>query len=85
MEKVISPCFCKVYTCSGNKATERAFCKIQFENGRLSITGVIGPMPSGTAVAVLVSALMKSAKAAPAINGRGKCSTSSAPSGTSGI
>lgn len=47
MEKVISPCFCKVYTCSGNKATERAFCKIQFENGRLSITGVIGPLPSG--------------------------------------
>ncbi len=37
------------------------------------------------AVAVLVSALMQSAKATPAINGRGKCSTSSAPSGTSGI
>lgn len=47
MKKVISPCFCKVYTSSGNKATERAFCKIQFENGRLSITGVIGPLPSG--------------------------------------
>ena len=25
MEKVISPCFCKVYTCSGNKATERRY------------------------------------------------------------
>ena len=47
MKKVVSPCFCKVYTRSGNEATARAFCKIQFENGRLSITGVIGPMPSG--------------------------------------
>lgn len=36
-------------------------------------------------VAAPASALMKSAKAAPAMNGRGKCSTSSAPSGTSGI
>jgi hypothetical protein len=47
MKKIISPCLCKVYTRSGNKATARAFYKIQFENGRLSITGVIGPMPSG--------------------------------------
>lgn len=47
MKKVVSPCFCKVYTRRGNEATARAFCKIQFENGRLSITGVIGPMPSG--------------------------------------
>lgn len=47
MKKIVSPCLCKVYTRSGNKATARAFCKIQFENGRLSITGVIGPMPSG--------------------------------------
>lgn len=46
MKKVVSPCFCKVYTRSGNEATARAFCEIQFENGRLSITGVIGPMPS---------------------------------------
>ena len=36
-------------------------------------------------VAAPVSALMKSAKAAPAMNGRRKCSTSSAPSVTSGI
>ena len=43
MKKIISPCLCKVYTSSGNEATARAFCKIQFENGRLSITGVIGP------------------------------------------
>ena len=47
MKKVVSPCFCKVYTRSGNEATARAFCKIQFENGRLSITGVIGPLRSG--------------------------------------
>ena len=43
------------------------------------------PCRAATAVAALVSALMKSAKAAPAMNGRRKCSTSSAPSGTSGI
>ena len=47
MKKVVNPCFCKVYTRSSNEATARAFCEIQFENGRLSITGVIGPMPSG--------------------------------------
>lgn len=47
MKKVVSPCFCKVYTLSGNEATARAFCEIQFENGRLSITGVIGPLRSG--------------------------------------
>mgnify|MGYP000163545107 FL=1 len=47
MKKVISPCVCKVYTRSGNEAAARAFCEIQFEDGRLSITGVIGPMPSG--------------------------------------
>ena len=47
MKKVVSPCFCKVYTRSSNGATARAFCEIQFENGRLSITGVIGPMPNG--------------------------------------
>ena len=47
MKKVISPCVCKVYTLSGNEAAARAFCEIQFEDGRLSITGVIGPMPSG--------------------------------------
>ncbi len=85
MKKIISPCLCKVYTSSGNEATARAFCKIQFENGRLSITGVIGLCAAVATVAPLASALMKSAKAAPAMNGRGKCSTSSAPSGTSGI
>lgn len=47
MKKVVSPCFCKVHTRSGNEATARAFCEIQFENGRLSITGVIGPLRSG--------------------------------------
>ena len=44
MKKVVSPCFCKVYTRSGNEATAQASCEIQFENGRLSITCVIGPM-----------------------------------------
>ena len=47
MKKVISPCVCKAYTLSGNEAAARAFCEIQFEDGRLSITGVIGLMPSG--------------------------------------
>lgn len=38
MKKVVNPCICKVY---GGSA--RAFCKIEFENGRLSISGVVGP------------------------------------------
>lgn len=47
MKKVVSPCFCKVYTRSGNEDVTRAFCEIEFDDTRLSITGVIGPMPSG--------------------------------------
>ena len=47
MKKVISPCICKVYTRRGNEDVTRAFCKIEFDGTRLSITGVIGPMPSG--------------------------------------
>lgn len=85
MKKVISPCICKVYTRRGNEDVTRAFCKIEFDGTRLSITGVIGPCRAATAVAVLVSALMQSAKVALAMNGRRKCSTSSAPSGMSGI
>lgn len=34
MKKVVSPCLCTVYTRSGNEATARAFCEIQFENGK---------------------------------------------------
>ena len=47
MKKVISPCVCKVYTRRGNEDVARAFCEIRFDDGKLSIVGVIGPMPSG--------------------------------------
>ena len=47
MKKVISPCFCKVYSRRGNEDVARAFCKIEFDDNRLSITGVIGPLRSG--------------------------------------
>lgn len=44
MKKVISPCLCEV----GGAVKARAFCKIEFSaDGRLSISGVIGPMRSG--------------------------------------
>lgn len=85
MKKVVSPCFCKVYTRSGNEATARAFCKIQFENGRLSITGVIGPLRSGGHCGSAGQCVDEIREGCPAMNGREKCSTSSAPSGMSGI
>ena len=85
MKKVVSPCFCKVYTRSGNEATARAFCEIQFENGRLSITGVIGPMPSGDCRGGAGQCVDAIREGRPAMSGLRKCSTSSAPSGMSGI
>lgn len=44
MKKVINPCMCEVY---GGKA--RGFVKIEYENDRLSLCGVIGPMRNGNA------------------------------------
>lgn len=44
MKKVINPCLCDV----GGAVLSRAFCKIEFSaDGRLSISGVIGPMRNG--------------------------------------
>lgn len=43
MKKVINPCTCPVY--DGRMA--QGFVKIEFEDGRLSISGVIGPRRSG--------------------------------------
>ena len=42
MKKIINPCICDV---TGGRA--RAFAKIEYNGGRLSITGVIGPTKSG--------------------------------------
>lgn len=42
MEKIINPVMCEV---NGGKA--RAFAKIKFVDGKLSISGVIGPMRNG--------------------------------------
>ena len=43
MIKIINPCKCEVY----NGRKYNAFVKIEFNNGRLSLGGVVGPMRSG--------------------------------------
>ena len=45
MRKVINPVMCEVHGGAIKKA--RGFCKIAYENGNLSITGVIGPKSNG--------------------------------------
>ena len=42
MEKVINPVKCEI-----NGRFERAFCKMEFSKGKLSISGVIGPRRNG--------------------------------------
>lgn len=42
MEKIINPCMCEVYN-----GIARGFVKIQYDNNRLSISGVIGSMGGG--------------------------------------
>lgn len=44
MKKIISPCICDTY-----EGRAKGFCKIEFEDGRLSISGVIGPKRNGNA------------------------------------
>lgn len=44
--KIINPCQCKVFDGS-NERTVNAFCKITYQNGQLSITGVVGPKSNG--------------------------------------
>lgn len=45
MKKIINPCKCEVY--SALQKTANAFAEINFENGKLSIHGVVGPMSNG--------------------------------------
>lgn len=47
MKKIINPCTCKVYTKTGRIAQSNAFVEITYENGKLSLRGVIGPMRNG--------------------------------------
>lgn len=44
MKKIINPCKCKV---SSEMEKQNAFCKIEYEDGRLSISGVIAPLKNG--------------------------------------
>lgn len=44
MKKVINPCMCEVYN-----GRARGFVKIEYDDGRLSLCGVIGPMSNGNA------------------------------------
>lgn len=49
MKKIVNPAICTVGGTIYHPARARAFAKIEFENGRLSICGVIGPTASGNA------------------------------------
>ena len=44
MKKIINPCMCKTY-----EGKARGFVKIEYDGGRLSLCGVIGPMSNGDA------------------------------------
>ena len=45
MKKIVNPCKCEVY--DGRKSKSNAFAEIEYEDGNLSIHGVIGPMGNG--------------------------------------
>ena len=47
MRKVISPCTCDVWYGRNQTKARRAFCKIEFDGKRLSISGVVGPKSNG--------------------------------------
>lgn len=47
MRKVICPVKCETWTAGDRRPRFRGFCEIAYENERLSIHGVIGPMKSG--------------------------------------
>ncbi len=44
MKKIVSPAICKI---SGSTKRARAFASIEYENGKLSICGVVGPLSNG--------------------------------------
>ena len=41
------PAICKAWSMRGNEIKAKGFCKIEWDDGKLSISGVIGPLPSG--------------------------------------
>ena len=47
MRKIINPCMARGYTSSGIEVMKDAFVKIEYNEGRLSLSGVVGPLPSG--------------------------------------
>lgn len=47
MKKIVNPCTCEVYGRSGRTSMAQAFAKIEFNDGKLSICGVIGPLSNG--------------------------------------
>lgn len=46
-ELIVNPCTRMEYTYGSRKKEVQVFCKIVFDNGRLSITGVVGPTSNG--------------------------------------
>ena len=47
MKKIINPCKCEVYHPNGEKFPANAYVKIEYKDGRLSLSGVIGPKSNG--------------------------------------
>lgn len=47
MKKVINPCKSKAYNYRGEEFLANAYVKIEYTNGRLSISGVVGPQRNG--------------------------------------
>ncbi len=47
MKKIINPCICGCFRYLDKTLQANAFVKIEFENGKLSISGVIGPKTNG--------------------------------------
>lgn len=45
MKKIVNPAICQI---SGSTRAARAFASIKYENGKLSICGVVGPLSSGS-------------------------------------
>lgn len=46
-KKIINPCTNEVYIYNDKKRSVNSFCKIEYQDGQLSITGVIGPKSNG--------------------------------------
>lgn len=46
-KKIINPCTNEVYIYNGKERRVNSFCKIEYQDGKLSITGVIGPKSNG--------------------------------------